>query len=269
MCIERATQYVLISGATHRGVLFFQFWTGDASTAGTIVRLLPTTRTIEYEGASAVPFLAQKKRLLYRQRVSARILLSIAACVGLIGIASLVLTTDRVLHWPRTDTAQSKPTTTAANPGVTTVQTQPSQARPTTAAEVAAAAADLERFDARIDGLRAQYRMAFAALQYGTLSREDFVDGLNRWLIPQWQALHRELILNPPAPQSLDSVLRKHLLDAAIDWNEGLVQYITGLQERNDVIVLRAFERMSAGNQSQWQALDVIDRAARATSIQP
>jgi hypothetical protein len=241
---------------------FFQFWTGDAATAGTIVRLLPTTRTIECEGSSTVLFPARKSQSLYKRRVSARTLRWSAACVGLIGAAVLVLTSDSFWHRFRTDTEQPKPATVA----VRTVPTPSVQPQGAVATEVAVAQADLARFDPRIDGLRAQYRMAFTALQYGNLSQQNFVNGLNQWLIPQWQALHTELNSSPPAAGSLDSVVRSHLLGVADDWIDALTQYALGLQQQSYVTVLGAFERMAAANQSQQEAFDAIDHAANAAS---
>jgi hypothetical protein len=241
---------------------FFQFWTADAATAGTIVRLLPTTRTIEYEESPTVPFKAPQEQLPYGRGVSARALRWSAVCVGVIGVVALILTNDRLLHRLRTETAQPKPVTVVARQSVITAPTPSFQSRRATSSEVAAARADLERFDARIDGLRAQYRMAFTALQYGNLSQENFINGLDQWLIPQWQVLQGELTANPPAAGSLDSVVRKHLIDVAVNWNEALAQYATGLREQSYVTVLRAFERMSTANQLQRQAFEEIDQAA-------
>src|SRR5260370_269220 len=66
---------------------YFQFWTTDAATAGTIVRLLPTTRTIEYEGASAIPVPASKTPSPHRRRSPARSYVLIALTAGFIGTA--------------------------------------------------------------------------------------------------------------------------------------------------------------------------------------
>src|ERR1700730_8940861 len=63
---------------------YFQFWTADAATAGTIVRLLPTTRTIEYEGPSAIPIAAPTTPSPHRRRASTRTVVLIALISGFI-----------------------------------------------------------------------------------------------------------------------------------------------------------------------------------------
>ena len=260
-----------LRGDAQRGV-FFQFWTANAATAGTIVRLLPTTRTIEYEGASAehvaVPKAAEPS---LRQMGSPRIVVSIALIVALVGIASL-LATDRVLRRESTATGQTTSVTGPASvtgADKTTTVTTPVTASHTTPAEIASALADMRRFDDRIDGLRTQYRMAFAALQSGDLSQQEFVDGIQKWLIPQWRALYRELTLNAPADGSLPSLVRKRLAGAAIGWDRGLQDYATGLQDGNYESVMRAFDRMSEGNESRREAWSMLDRAELGLSSQP
>jgi hypothetical protein len=251
---------------------FFQFWTANAATAGTIVRLLPTTRTIEYEGASAervaVPKAAEPS---LRQVSSPRIVVSIALIVALVGIASL-LATDRVLRRESAATGQTTSVTGATSvtgPDKTTTVPTPVTPGHTTPADVASALADMHRFDDRIDGLRTQYRMAFAALQSGDLSQQEFVDGIQKWLIPQWRALYRELALNAPANGSLTSLVRKRLIGAAIDWDRGLQDYTTGLQDGNYESVMGAFDRMSEGNEARREAWRILDRAELGLSSQP
>jgi hypothetical protein len=119
----------------------------------------------------------------------------------------------------------------------------------------------MRRFDDRIDGLRAQYRMAFAALQSGSLSQEEFVDGIHKWLIPQWRALFGELAAAAPDDGSLTSQVRKRMLGAAIGWSRGLEQYATGLQDQNYASVIAAFDRMSDGNEARREAWSILDRA--------
>ena len=260
-----------LRGDAQRGV-FFQFWTANAATAGTIVRLLPTTRTIEYEGASAehvaVPKAAEPS---HRQIGSPRIVVSIALIVALVGIASL-LATDRVLRRESAATGQTTSVTGATSvtgPDKTTTVPTPVTPGHTTPADVASALADMHRFDDRIDGLRTQYRMAFAALQSGDLSQQEFVDGIQKWLIPQWRALYRELALNAPANGSLTSLVRKRLIGAAIDWDRGLQDYATGLQDGNYESVMGAFDRMSEGNEARREAWRILDRAELGLSSQP
>jgi hypothetical protein len=127
---------------------YFQFWTAAAATAGTIVRLLPTTRTIEYEGPSVISVPAPITSSPHRRRASAR---------------TFVMTA----------------------------------------------------------------------------------------------------LVARPEDESLDSVVRTHLLHVARGWEAGLDDYVRGLIDQNYTTVLEAFDRMSAGNEAQHQAWRVIERAER------
>lgn len=236
---------------------FFQFWTASAATAGTIVRLLPTTRTIEYEGTSAEHVPVPEAQPSLRRVRPHRVGVSIAFVVGLVGIASLVVT-DIALRRESADTGHIKLTAPAP---ITAVRQESAPQRQATAEEFATALADMRRFDDRIDGLRAQYRMASAALQSGELSQQDFVDGINKWLLPQWQALYRELATNAPDDGSVTALVRKSLIGAAIGWNRGLEEYATGLQERRYQSVMAAFDHMSDGNEARREAWRILDRA--------
>jgi hypothetical protein len=240
---------------------YFQFWTADAATAGTIVRLLPTTRTIEYEGPSAIPVAASKTPSRHRRRASARTYILIALGAGFIGIAFLI-TANKLRHQPRPDSGEHKLAAPAIEPGKTSAQRTVAP-HPATTAQIEAARADLKRFDERIDGLRAQYRMAFAALQSGSLSQQDFIEGLDRWLLPQWRALYGELGSNRPADGSLDSLVRKHLMRAVWGWQTAMDDYVRGLNDQDAATVLEAFDRMSAANEAQQRAWSVIEYAER------
>jgi len=49
----------------------------------------------------------------------------------------------------------------------------------------------MRRFDDRSMACRAQYRMAFLALNPATSPRMNFVDGINKWLIPSARPVRR------------------------------------------------------------------------------
>jgi hypothetical protein len=240
---------------------YFQFWTAAAATSGTIVRLLPTTRTIEYDGPSAISVPAPTTSSPHRRRASARTFVLIALIAGFIGIASLI-TADKLRHRQRPDVSDQNVTAPAIDSHNAPAQRTVAP-RPPNAAQIEAARAYLKRFDDRIDGLRAQYRMAFQALQSGSLSQPDFTEGIDRWLLPQWRTLYDELASTRPEDGSLESVVRTHLLHVARGWDRGLDEYVRGLNDQNDTTVLEAFDWMSAGNEAQRQAWKVIERAER------
>jgi hypothetical protein len=239
---------------------YFQFWTADAATAGTIVRLLPTTRTIEYDEPSAISIPAPRTPSPRRRRASTHNYILITLGAAFIGIVYLI-TADILRHQARLDGGEHK-LTAPAKPGEPSAQSTFAPHR-ATAAQIEAARAYLQRFDDRIDGLRAQYRMAFQALQSGNLSQPDFIKGIDRWLLPQWRTLYGELASNRPEDGSLDSAVRTYLLHTARDWDRGLDDYVRGLNDQNYNTVLEAFDWMSAGNEAQRQAWSVIEHAER------
>jgi hypothetical protein len=237
---------------------YFQFWATDAATAGTIVRLLPTTRTIEYDGPAPISVPAPETPSWHRRRTSARTYILIALVGGFIGIASLI-TADK-LRQPHHDINElTAPVTEPAGRAAQSTVAPPRAS----AAQIEAARSYLKRFDDRIDGLRTQYRMSFQALQSGSLSQQDFAAGIDRWLLPQWRTLYNELASNRPEDGSLDSQVREHLLHVARGWERGLDDYVRGLNDQNYTTVLEAFERMSAANEAQRQAWLVIEHAER------
>jgi hypothetical protein len=239
---------------------FFQFWTAEASTAGTIVRLLPTKRTIEYEAASLASAADRNAPTAKRRIPRIHPLISIALALSLIGVASLIAVTQRRDSMSERTLAPLSPSVTTAEP---TLRSPTAVPHKPTEVEVVNARVALSRFDDRIDGLRAQFRMAFTALQDGDLSQRDFIDGVNRWLIPQWRALYKELASGGRNDQPLDSAVRKHLMTVALGWDAALREYVRGLEEGNYLTVLGAIDQMSSANEAQRKAWLLIEREER------
>ena len=247
------------AGGDARAGGFFQFWTGNPATAGTIVRLLPTTRTIEYEGTSGEQMPAPRASLsVSRRRRARRRLVSIALAIGLVTVGAL-LVADIALRPTATTTIVRETIKAPVADTHWVVATPPvPQATP---AEMASALAEIRRFDERMDGLRAQYRTASLALQWGQMTREEFVVGINNWLLPQWRAVYKDLSAAPPADGALNAVIRQRLMAAALSWDRGLQDYAEGLRANSYDAVIAAFERMSDGNESRREAWRMLDRA--------
>jgi hypothetical protein len=112
-----------------------------------------------------------------------------------------------------------------------------------------------------MDGLRGQYQTASLALQWGQLSRDEFIDGLNKWLIPQWRTLDNELAAARPAAGTLAALVHSRLINTAIFWNRGLQSYAEGLKTNNYSTVIAAFDWMSNGNESRREAWRIVEHA--------
>jgi hypothetical protein len=241
-----------------RNTAFFQFWTGNPAIAGTIVRLLPTTRTIEYEVAPTEQVATPRPPLtLHRWRARRRIA-QFALAVGLLAVAALLVTdivTRQQTPQPRVVPDTVKVDVPEAKPVVVTPVPH------ATPAEIASALAEVRQFDDRMDGLRAQYRTASLSLQSGHLSQDEFVDGLNKWLIPQWRALDSELTATRPTPGTLAALVHGRLINTALFWDRGLQSYAEGLKTNNFNAVMAAFDWMSNGNESRREAWRIVERA--------
>lgn len=247
--------------ADSRSAAFFQFWTGNPAIAGTIVRLLPTTRTIEYEVAPADQIAAPRPPLtLQRRRRARRRFLQATLAVGLFAVAALLIADIMVRQTNPTapETVKVPVSEAPSSPNVASPATVGPRATP---AEIANAWADIQRFDDRMDGLRAQYQTASLALQGGQLSRDDFIDGINKWLIPQWRSLYGEMTFNRPKDGTLASLVHARLVNATLFWDRGLQDYAEGLKANNANAVMAAFDRMSNGNESRREAWRLLERA--------
>ncbi len=247
-----------LRGGDSRQRNFFQFWAADASTAGTIVRLLPTTRTIEFEEAPLVPEVGSAQPPPRVIRVDSLIPIALAVVLtGIVALLSIPKLRDYI-----SPTQQIQPRATAAPTPTPAASAAVVPHRPTDI-EIANARIMMNAYDARMDGLRTQFRTAFTALQYGNLPRQDFIDGVNRWLVPQWRTLYRELASNTRPEEPLESEVRKQLIAAALVWNGALHEYVRGLQEDDYLAVLGAADQMSQANERQQQAWRLIDREGR------
>jgi hypothetical protein len=223
VCREgNAVRVDLRGEARNRG--FFQFWTGDASTAGTIVRLLPTKRTIEYEEPPATVPDRSAQPVPGPGIDRVQTVIGIAFVVTLIAMGSLITAT---LLRDRTPELKATPPSSRATIISQTAVAPKAIASPgRTPLEIANARLVLLRFDTRLDGLHAEFKMAFTALQHGDLTQAVFINGVNTWLIPQWRTLHRELASGRPDDPLPDSLVREHLMTAALGWEGALRDYV-------------------------------------------
>jgi hypothetical protein len=239
---EGAAVRINLRGAA--GDAWFQFWAEDAAAAAALIALLPTNRTVEFDDA------LQSARAGGAARAPASWLLA--------GIAGLVL----ALAWMATHQFVSPPLRPLSQPRTTPALAAAARAdglqrAVTDASEVEALAAwgDLDKYGKRFEGLTVQFATAFSALLAGTLSQEDFANGLERWLQPQWRSLARGL---PAAgPVSLRTLADEQLRAVIVNWQRALELYARGLRLHDPLEVNRAFVFMRAaeGHEAQARAL--------------
>src|SRR5262249_24023736 len=127
------------------------------------------------------------------------------------------------------------------------------------AAEVFQTRSDLERFGARFDVLTQQFAVAFEALTVGgTLSQQDFADGLERWLLPQWGLLARQLPL--PSASTLRGRADRELGGVIAGWQRALKLYADGLRAQDSRAVDVAFDAMREAEGHEGRARQLLWR---------
>lgn len=208
---------------------YFCFWAEDAESAAEIVRRLPTTSTVEIEGASRAVWEEPPQRF-------SRSVLWAAACIVLIGGSIWAGKT----FFPLARTPQTIPHSGATLPGPLPMPIHTTSA-PAVVADVGTLS-DLEKFTARFDALALQFSVASDALQTGELSQAEFANGLEHWLIPQWQVLSTELA----SPAAEAGVLRTNtdmlLKQVSDSWSQALTLYVQGLRDHDYREVLRGYD---------------------------
>lgn len=214
---------------------FFRFWAESAGAAAEIVRRLPTSRTIELEGPAWNSGGSSSDAYWSA--------MWLALAVALIGALAWLGVERFLSHHGPTPLEASSPAQGAA----TIVPGDTAGAR--SDVDTLTARAELGKFTQRFDSLSLQFSTAFTALQRGGLSQEDFIDGVEKWLLPQWEALGAE----PGA--ATNSEIR-----AVIDnWHRALMAYAHGLRAHDPSEVVTAFNYMRVAEAHQARAHELFD----------
>jgi hypothetical protein len=234
------------TGARHD---FFRFWAESADTAAEIVRRLPTSRTIELEGPAWANTGTSSEA--YRSALWLALAVAIVGSLAWVGVNRLLS-----IHEPTSFAPFETPSNKVLDlaPPVDT-DVVPSGA----GSETLQARADLQKFTQRLDVLSLQFRTAFDALQRGQLTQENFVDGIEKWLLPQCEALGAELPLltnPPPVRASADSEIRATI----DDWHRALMAYAHGLRAHDSTDVFTAFNYLRAAEAHQQKARALLDK---------
>jgi hypothetical protein len=231
---------------------FVRFWTEEIADAAELVARLPTTRTIELETPASTPQGAGTLRPeLWLLAFGVLVLLALAWLKALQSPAPVALL-------PAPATPASRP---VAGPASDQLQGALDGASPT---ERYQARADLERFSASFDALTQQFGTAFNALTVaGTLTQQEFADGLEKWLLPQWGALARQWAMLPPqqAPvTTLRARADRELGGVIAAWQRALKLYADGLRAQDSRAVNAAFDGIREAEAHEGRASWLLRR---------
>jgi hypothetical protein len=245
---EGNTVQVDLRGGTRRR--FFRFWAPSTAAAAEIVRLLPTKRTIELETTSP------DRHSPGASRRSASWQLPLAATLT---IALAWFGTTRLLHTPERSRLVTGPADSARRAATDASNVQSLQVQQA-----------LQKFGERFDALTTEFATAFEALQAGSISQREFADGLEAWLLPQWETLGNQLTSDRSvtARTGANGELR-----AIVDnWERALAAYAHGLRTGDPREVLGAFAYMRQAETHQARAramLQNLERTQPASAVTP
>lgn len=222
------------------------FWAEDSAAAASIVDQLPTVRTVEVEEPRRT--VRPAKRVLRMD-----LLVMWVGALILVGVSGWFL-------FHRTDRAsESFSTSTITSPAIRAAGSAEVSAPAIAAAELKTMQQDFTRFAERSEALRAQFDSAFRALLDGNLSQQDFADGLERWLIPQWVSTEKALRETSYAAGSPRETFRASLIGVTSNWRSGLEAYVSGLRAPDSSQVRRAFAYIGAAEESQREAQELVN----------
>jgi len=222
----------LQAGTRHN---FFRFWADNAGAAAEIVRRLPTSRTLELEGP--VWNSGSSSSDAYWSAMWLALAVALVGSLAWFGVERF-LSHHGSAPLEASGRAQGPATivpgdVAGAGSDVDTLATR----------------AELGKFTQRFDSLSLQFSTAFTALQRGSLSQEEFIDGVEKWLLPQWEALGAE-----PGAET-NSEIR-----AVIDnWHRALMAYAHGLRAHDPGEVVSAFNYMKVAEAHQARAHELFD----------
>jgi hypothetical protein len=223
------------------------FWAYDRDAAAEIVRLIPTTHTVELEHTTASPKRAEFK---VDRRVLAAFLVIFILGLG----AAYFLTRTEQVAVPLTlapiDVAQI-PAPAAA------LEARPTRLVPGSVS-FASAAEELSSFETQADGLLADYRRVLRDYENDVINREQFALELEGNLIPRWWSVTDATLRNPwMADQELVE-FRGALLSTARHWRNFLDGYARGVHTRDSAVVQDAFEQLGKAEQSARLAASFV-----------
>jgi hypothetical protein len=224
------------------------FWAGDRDTAARIVRLLPTSHTVELEHSTGVTS-PEKPRADWRV-----LLLLGALLTGLIATAWSIYPRDRVANEAAAPAGpQDTPVPTAAaeipeQPAVQIAQSVIPIDKGAPAYGVAQG--ELRAFEVQTMQLEVEWRNQFRLLVASRLTREDYAKKTEGFIAGWWNVTFWILGNDRLADPALFD-LRAAMLGTARQWRDFHQTYAKGLRERNDQLMTRAIDEMSRALETQ------------------
>jgi hypothetical protein len=234
------------SGDTARVVL--PFWAGDRDTAAQIVRLLPTSHTVELEHSTD----ATRPE---KPRSDWRLLLSIGALLAvLLVVAWAFYPRERAMI---ETAAPARPLETSAPVAPAEMHEQPAAqtgplvvpiAKGSPAYEVALG--ELRAFEVQTMQLEVEWRNQFRLLVAGALTREIYAEKTDEFIAGWWNITFWVLGNDRLADPALFE-FRAAMLGTARLWRDFHQMYAKGLRERDDLQMTRAVDEISRALETQ------------------
>lgn len=218
---------------------FLRFWAESANAAAEIVARMPTSRTIELEAPTWSGGGSSSEA--YRSALWLALAVLIAGALGWVGVERLLSNQEPM----------APPAATGSPAPVAAVGSR---------ADALAALADLEKFTPRFNVLSVQFGTSFTALQRGTLSQDDFVSGVEKWLLPQWEELGAELAPTTSDPKSLRTEADTAIRGIIDNWHRALMAYAHGLRVHDSSEVFNAFGYIKTAEAYQVRARELYDK---------
>jgi hypothetical protein len=227
---------------------FFRLWAESANAAAEIVARMPTSRTIELEAPTWSGGGSSSEA--YRSALWLALAVLIAGALGWVGVERLLSNQGPI----------ASPAASSSNARGSGSPAPASVAEAGSRADALAALSDLEKFTPRFDVLSVQFGTSFTALQRGTLSQDDFVSGVEKWLLPQWEELGAELVPTTSDPKSLHATADTAIRGIIDNWHLALMAYAHGLRLHDSGEVFNAFNYIKTAEAYQVRARELYDK---------
>ena len=222
-------------------------WAADADTAGKIVELLPTRRTVELEHVTRTP---QSEHPRYDRRA---LWLLLTFTLALTGGAWLLVARHPWSPVPVPLAAPLPLQTDLAPPVIAASAENFIRAIPRQSPHFAIASRQLELFEKESAALLADYRLDREMLESGAMKWQTFAERLGILEARWWTVSYRILEDSDFAALEL-AELRATLLASARQWRAFLEMYAQGLNAWDPKMVTKSFDELARADELQARA---------------